>query len=547
MKFTILASLICAATASHEHYLSLTAAAREESTIPSQTLSLPLGPTTSETIPIRYWVNDTMATDESPIMLQMGGEGTANGVNCNPDMIRNSAICVQIEHRFYGDSLPSSGGDNANFKEGLSVLQNLADTAAVLKRVQSDYSVSDLPRPVVNFGGSYSGATATWFRMAYPELTNGAISSSGVVNAVLEFTGFDNVVKSAIGTKCADDVDEVSRMVDTYFSNDQGNDIKMMFNSTNLIDTKLGDADFMYMLADGFSMIDQYGGKTELCDGVAKTSGEGFEGQEKVENMRDVLFAHFGNDFGQDCYYDSECLKKENNPDASGMMGSQNSRSWRFQKCNEVAYLQSRPEGGLRSELLTIGALKEQCDYVFGIQPEQGNEELNGRFGADRPDTKGASNVFSISYSDDPWKAASVTESLSESLPYCYTECDGCGHCGSGVQGSDKAICGDPQSAFVDQVVAQARFEGVFTDPNHPGTTRTIKVKVTGGEDEVSVVGFDLADDGSQENWGPLKATVDGTKITVDFSSKGGPSDLTGEWGQQGIIVWGDGNEWPKN
>ncbi|GMH87700.1 hypothetical protein TL16_g10938 [Triparma laevis f. inornata] len=197
-------------------------------------------------------------------------------------MIRNSAICVQIEHRFYGDSLPSSGGDNANFKEGLSVLQNLADTAAVLKRVQSDYSVSDLPRPVVNFGGSYSGATATWFRMAYPELTNGAISSSGVVNAVLEFTGFDNVVKSAIGTKCADDVDEVSRMVDTYFSNDQGNDIKMMFNSTNLIDTKLGDADFMYMLADGFSMIDQYGGKTELCDGVAKTSGEGFEGQEKV-------------------------------------------------------------------------------------------------------------------------------------------------------------------------------------------------------------------------------------------------------------------------
>ena len=95
--------------------------------------------------------------------------------------------------------------------------------------------------------------------------------------------------------------------------------------------------------------------------------------------MRDVLFAHFGNDFGQDCYYDSECLKKENNPDASGMMGSQNSRSWRFQKCNEVAYLQSRPEGGLRSELLTIGALKEQCDYVFGVQPEQGNEELNGR------------------------------------------------------------------------------------------------------------------------------------------------------------------------
>ena len=83
------------------------------------------------------------------------------------------------------------------------------------------------------------------------------------------------------------------------------------------------------MLADGFSMIDQYGGKEELCDGVGKTSGSEFSDEEKVKNMRDVLFDHFGADFGQDCYYDSECLKKENNPDAPGMMGSQNSRSWR--------------------------------------------------------------------------------------------------------------------------------------------------------------------------------------------------------------------------
>jgi hypothetical protein len=382
--------------------------------------------------------------------------------------------------------------------------------------------------------------------MTYPDLTSGAISSSGVVNAVYEFTGFDDVVKEAVGKTCAEDIDEVGRIVDGYVAGGEGDEVKGWFNSTNLIGTKMGDADFMYMLADGFSMIDQYGGKEELCDGVGKTSGSEFSDEEKVKNMRDVLFDHFGADFGQDCYYDSECLKKENNPDAPGMMGSQNSRSWRFQKCHEVAYLQSRPAGGLRSELLTLDALEEQCSYVFGINPKQGNDDLNSRFGADRPDTKGATNVFSISYSDDPWKAASVTETLGETLPYCYTECDGCGHCGSGVKGADKEVCGDPQSRFVDQVVAQARFEGVFTDPNHPGTTRTITVKVTGGDDDVSVVGFDLADDGTEEAWGPLEASVDGTKITVDFSSKGGPSDLQGVWDQTGKIVWSDGNEWPK-
>ena len=106
-----------------------------------------------------------MLDDASPIMIQMGGEGTANGVHCNDDMISNNAICVQIEHRFYGESVPSlenGGGNNANLAAGLSVEYNALDTALVLAEVQEMFG--NKGRPVVNFGGSYSGATATWFR-----------------------------------------------------------------------------------------------------------------------------------------------------------------------------------------------------------------------------------------------------------------------------------------------------------------------------------------------------------------------------------------------
>ena len=491
-------------------------------------------------------------------MINMGGEGTADSTSCNQDMIDNKAICVGVEHRFYGESLPSisdGGGNNKNMDLGLSVEANAFDTAAVLKLVQAMYPVgnSSSNRPVVNFGGSYSGATATWFRMAHPEATDGAISSSGVVNAIYNFVEFDEVIAEAINTPdqwCADRVYHITNAIDDLFDLgvEEANHVKGIFNATNLVGTKHGDTDFMYMVADGFSMIDQYGGKKELCD--ALRSVEDWETDEvKISNLANILKKHFGDEFGQDCYYDSECLKVENDMNPKpGLMGSQNSRSWRWQKCSQVAYLQAHPESySLRSKLLTLESLEDQCEYVYGQVPARdgGNKKLNDKFGADRPDSAGATNVFSVSYSDDPWKAASVTShDLGETLSYCYTECDGCGHCGSGVTEVDQPTCGVPQSEFVNMVLAEARFEGTYSDPNHPGTDRVVDVAV--GVNTVKLTGFDLDESGNKVNWGPLPAVIEGTKIVVDFSPKGGPSDLTGFWDAElRSIVWADGNAWP--
>lgn len=43
-----------------------------------------------------------------------------------------------------------------------------------------------------------AGATAAWFREKYPNVTHAAFSSSGVVHAILEMTGFDEAVAAAI-------------------------------------------------------------------------------------------------------------------------------------------------------------------------------------------------------------------------------------------------------------------------------------------------------------------------------------------------------------
>jgi hypothetical protein len=76
----------------------------------------------------------------------------------------------------------------------------------------------------------------------------------------------------------------------------------------------------------------------------------------------------------------------------------------------------------------------------------------------------------------------------------------------------------------------------------------------------VSVSGADAADgegaacDGkTDDTWGPLEGTFryithngEVTKqIIVDFSSKGGPKDLTGIWNEHSKkIEWQDGNHW---
>jgi len=92
------------------------------------------------------------------------------------------------------------------------------------------------------------------------------------------------------------------------------------------------------------------------------------------------------------------------------------------------------------------------------------------------------------------------------------------------------------------------KWEGNFDDPNHPGCKRQISIVF--GE----VVQIDGADgepgckkgSGRQNRW-KLKAKLPSPEgpLLVDFSPKGGPSDVKGEW-KDGGIVFPDGNKWTK-
>ena len=122
---------------------------------------------TGASFKIRYHIDSTAfdpASSTAPVFVSMGGEGTSSGAHCSALAFRHKALCVAIEHRFYGKSVPTDGVKTSNYRTGLYIEQNLADTAAVIDAVQAKYGG---PRPVLNFGGSYSGATCAWFRQAH--------------------------------------------------------------------------------------------------------------------------------------------------------------------------------------------------------------------------------------------------------------------------------------------------------------------------------------------------------------------------------------------
>jgi len=438
------------------------------------TLTVPLSydDPSGDSFDIRYFVDDSEWDSASgPIFVSMGGEGGSGGVRCSGEGVKHRALCVGVEHRFYGKSLPpqSLGGvDTETYRKGLHVEWNLRDTAAVIDEVQARHVGGSGGRTVMNFGGSYSGGTCAWFRQLFPNKTAGCVSESGVVNAVLNFVGFDEQIGEAYGhpdKSCATTLHEAMSALERSFDAGRGDEMKELFGAPKLIGTPMGDSDFWYGLADGAAMIDQYGGKAELCNFFEQLPQSPSD-DDRINNLKQALDHHYGEGMVGGGFYDSECLKAvAASHCTSGVLGGLNDRSWRFQKCNELAYLQpaaAKPALAMRSSHLTVEALLEQCDYVFGEGQSDllsdNNAAFQSKFGGGDPrsgDFPDASNIFFLDYSDDPWSRASVEKTTDPSLPYCLTTCDGCGHCGSGVP-RDLTKCSDASSEFISQVLGAA-------------------------------------------------------------------------------------------
>jgi pimeloyl-ACP methyl ester carboxylesterase len=101
---------------------------------------------------------------------------------------RLQGLILVLEHRFYGKSLPF---DLESYTlENMRLLnseQALKDLAYFTEQVISQKLHKVANNPWIAIGGSYPGALSAWYRYKYPHLTIGAIASSAVINAIVDF------------------------------------------------------------------------------------------------------------------------------------------------------------------------------------------------------------------------------------------------------------------------------------------------------------------------------------------------------------------------
>ncbi len=270
-----------------------------------------------------------------------------------------------------------------------------------------------------SIGGSYPGALSAFYRMAYPDKTVGSLSSSGVVNAILNFPEFDRVVAQALGEVCSDRLRNVTRAFEEALRVPAMACVaKGLFGC----DCDMWDTDFFYMLADGAAMVDQYANKAVLCEALLDGLGPDPSLFEMVFGFANFTNLYYGRQFGSSCFYDSRCA-------GDVRRATLNERSWRWQKCSQLAYFQSAPaEDSLRSTQVTLEYHLEQCRRIFGDGVEKPSvEAINARFGGATPR---AERVFYSDFSDDPWQAASVRAEVDAvNQPFELAVYDGAGHC----------------------------------------------------------------------------------------------------------------------
>ena len=143
----------------------------------------------TKTMQVRYYAYEASWDKAGPLFVEMPGEGSVSGCGA-PSLVRAfNGLILCPEHRFFGTtSVPGNSSSTANLRF-LSVEQNLADVKAIVGDAKRVYSTSV---PVVAIGGSYSGASAAWARMTYPETFSSAISESGPVEATLDYFAYES-------------------------------------------------------------------------------------------------------------------------------------------------------------------------------------------------------------------------------------------------------------------------------------------------------------------------------------------------------------------
>lgn len=207
----------------------------------------------------RYFMNRQFWGGKNyPIFVFIGGEGEEKCTRLTNRMYvyqlaqEHKALLLDVEHRFYGRSLPTDDVSTENLKYHSSS-QALADLARLVSYVVNEELESPNSK-IISVGGSYPGNLAAWFRIKYPSVTHASIASSAPVHALVDFYDYMNVVGQALirfsGQQCFNNIELAAELINelALTSINQANP------TTLSKDKKLSQSTGLLLLDDNFAL-----------------------------------------------------------------------------------------------------------------------------------------------------------------------------------------------------------------------------------------------------------------------------------------------------
>ncbi|KAG8445347.1 hypothetical protein GDO86_010216 [Hymenochirus boettgeri] len=227
----------------------------------------------------RYFVNDSYVQKGGPVFLMIGGEGPANPAWMTSGAWltyaeKLGALCLMLEHRFYGKSHPTKDMSTDNLRY-LSSQQALADIAHFQTIMMESLGLAE--RKWVALGGSYPGSLAAWYRIKYPHLVHMAVASSAPVKALVDFSGYLEVVQLALArnhSDCPKTIKVASEEVINLLSHKNYKKLTADFKLCELLEihSSMDESFFIDTLAEYIMNVVQYNMDNREFEGVKDTS-----------------------------------------------------------------------------------------------------------------------------------------------------------------------------------------------------------------------------------------------------------------------------------
>lgn len=376
----------------------------------------------------KYYVIDRYFQEDGPVFLYLGGEAPLYGPPGYGSFIetmaeQQGALILALEHRYYGESMPTDTLSTDNLK-WLNTRQALLDIAAFrisyTQKLKSDREASGrqwIDNKWITMGGSYAGALAAWFRLKFPHLAKGAIASSGVIDVVNDFQMFDRQVAISVGPECASVLHYIAKELDRRMDESETSNaqLKSQFGAPGLV-----DGDFAYMLSDSAAMAVQYGYAEQLCNPLL----EAYHGGANVmDAFADYTKNFFFPTLERGGYLEYDCkFLQDGTPD-----GDRSGRQWWYQKCTELGWMQNAPpDNYVRSTKCSEDYHKYACRTIFQVPLWPDTQAVQHYYGGrDIP----VSNVLFVNGNQDPWQHVSITQTMDQNWLARLIKCPHCSHC----------------------------------------------------------------------------------------------------------------------